>query len=227
MTSLKYVHTENATWKSIITSLSGKVGGRCWYQAVVLHTPVHTMLNKGTPVCAKPWRLAPECLKIAKQEFCLAHFRTNLSQDIATEITDLLINHPAENPYDVLKETLITRTIHSEQQQLQQLHSAEDLGDQKHTQLLRKMQQLIGDKAEAMDPSHLKGLFIQRLPSNIRMILASTAKGSNYLQELAEMADSVMEVISPSIAMVAPPQTTELGKLKTEVASLRRQLSDL
>ena len=77
-----------------------------------------------------------------------------------------------------------------------------------------------------MDPSLLKGLFIQRLPSNIRMNLASTAKGSN-LQELAAMADSVMKVISPSIATMATPQTTELGELKTKVASLRRQLLDL
>ena len=56
--------------------------------------------------------------------------------------------------------------------------------------------------------------------------MASTAKGSNLL-EVAEMADSVMEVISPSIAMVATPHATELGELKVEVASLRRQLSDL
>ena len=58
------------------------------------------------------------------------------------------------------------------------------------------------------------------------MILASTAKNSN-LQELAEMADSVIEVILLSIAMVATPQGTEVGELKAEVASLRRQLSGL
>ena len=77
-----------------------------------------------------------------------------------------------------------------------------------------------------MDLYLLRGLFIQRLLSNVRMILASTANGSN-LQELAEMADSVMEVISPSIATMATPQTTELGEIKAEVASLRRQLLDL
>ena len=88
------------------------------------------------------------------------------------------------------------------------------------------MQQLLGGKAEAMDPSILEGLFIQQLPSNIGMILASTAKGSNLLK-LAEMADSVMEVISPSIATVATPQATELGELKVEVARLRRRLLDL
>ena len=58
------------------------------------------------------------------------------------------------------------------------------------------------------------------------MILALTAKRSN-LQQLAEMADSVLEVISPYIAMVATPQTTESGELKAKVASLRRQLLHL
>ena len=90
----------------------------------------------------------------------------------------------------------------------------------------QKMQQLLGEKAEAMDWSLLRGLFLQRHPSNARMNLASKAEGSS-LQELAEMADSMMEVISPSIATVAMPQGTEVGELKAEEASLRRQLSDL
>ena len=83
------------------------------------------------------------------------------------------------------------------------------------------MLQVLGDKAEAMDPFLFRGLSLQQLPSNVRMILASTAKGSNIL-ELAEMDGSVMEVISPSIATVATSQTTDLGELKAEVASLRR-----
>ena len=91
------------------------------------------------------------------------------------------------------------------------LLSAEDLGDQKPTCLLRKMQQLLSDKPEAMDPSP-QGTFLQRLASNFRMILVSTANGSN-LQELAEMADSVMEIISLSIMMVATPQALSLENL--------------
>ena len=58
------------------------------------------------------------------------------------------------------------------------------------------------------------------------MILVSTVKGSSLLQ-LAEMVDSMMEVISPSIATVATSQTTLVKELKAEVASLRRKLSDL
>ena len=44
---------------------------------------------------------------------------------------------------------------------------------------------------------------------------------------LAEMANSVMEVISPSFATMVTPQTTELRELMAEVASLKRQISNL
>ena len=75
-----------------------------------------------------------------------------------------------------------------------------------------------------MDPSRLRQLFLQRLLINVRRILVSTAKGS-MLQELAEMADRVMEVISPSIVMVAtPPAISEVGQLQAEVARLEKQL---
>ena len=68
------------------------------------------------------------------------------------------MNPPEGNPYDVLKEILIKRTTLSEQQQLQQLLSTEVLGNQKPTHLLCKMQQLLGEKANAMDPSLLSAL---------------------------------------------------------------------
>ena len=35
------------------------------------------------------------------------HVLANLSQEIGTEVRDVLMNPPAENPYDGLKETLI------------------------------------------------------------------------------------------------------------------------
>ena len=43
------------------------------------------------------------------------HVLANFSQEIATEVRDLLMIPPTENPYNVLKETLIKRTTLSEQ----------------------------------------------------------------------------------------------------------------
>ena len=53
------------------------------------------------------------------------------------------------------------------------------------------MQQLLGDKATTIDLSFLRELFIQRLPPNVRMVLASTDKMT--LTKLAELADKVVE----------------------------------
>ncbi|ETW97053.1 MAG: hypothetical protein ETSY2_45280 [Candidatus Entotheonella gemina] len=100
---------------------------------------------------------------------------SSLSPDIATEVRDLLLKPPADDPYDTLKAELIKCTAASEQRKLQQLISGEELGDRKPTQLLRRMQQLLGDHTAEANTTFLRALFLQRLPSNVRMVLASTA----------------------------------------------------
>ena len=68
----------------------------------------------------------------------------SLSLEFTTEVRNLLLKPPSENQYDVLKTQLVKRTAASEQRKLQQL--IEELSDRKPTQLLRRMQQLLGDK---------------------------------------------------------------------------------
>ncbi|XP_064469864.1 uncharacterized protein LOC135384596 [Ornithodoros turicata] len=110
----------------------------------------------------------------------------------AIEVRDIILQRPEENPYDKLKMALINRTSESERRRLQQLLSAEDIGDRKPTQLLRRMQQLLGDKAASFDETFLRELFLNRLPSSVQMILAS-AEGSS-LDALARMADNIIDV---------------------------------
>ena len=61
------------------------------------------------------------------------------------------------------------------------------------------MQQLLGDHAGITDSTFLRELFLQRLPSNVRMVL----------EELAELADKITEVAAPTIAATtASPLST-------------------
>ena len=86
------------------------------------------------------------------------------------------------------------------------------------------MQQLLGDKANSTDAAFMRELFLQRLPSNVRMVLASMPDTGN-ITELAQFADKVMEVASPSVSSITT--TTELDQLRQEVAELKTMLKSL
>ncbi len=55
------------------------------------------------------------------------------------------------------------------------------------------MQLLLGD-CPGFDTSFLRELFLQRLPPNVRMVLASTPEGT-AIDQLAEMADKIMRLL--------------------------------
>ena len=157
---------------------------------------------------------------ITSQKTKFEYLVSSLSPEVATEVRDLLLRPPAENPYDRLKAELVKRTAASEQRRLQQLISGEELGDRKPTQLLRRMEQLLGDTAAEANQGFLRELFLQRLPSNVRMVLASG--GSTLtLKALADMADKVIEVSSPTISAVqAQPGNSDVSKLQEQVTKL-------
>ena len=198
-------------------------------QATVAATALNIKLPPFWPADPEVWfvqveaRFATKRLHSQKSRF--EYVVASLSPEIAAEVRDLLLTPPEVNPYDALKQQLIKRTADSEQRRLQQLFRAEELGDRKPTQLLRRMQQLLGTRA-GLDNSFLKELFLQRLPANVRMVLASTSTTS--LEELAELADRVVEVASPTVATIQPPQpVSELEELRAEIAKLQATVRSL
>ena len=157
---------------------------------------------------------------ITSQKTRFEYVISSLSPEIACEVRDLLIKPPEENPYDTLKAELVKRTAASEQRKLQQLLGGEELGDRKPTQLLRRMQQLLGDHLGPIpDNAFLKELFLQRLPANVRMVLASTDP-STELPKLADMADKIMEVATPPTIAATSTAASEVQQLKDEVTRL-------
>ena len=156
---------------------------------------------------------------ITVQKTKFEHIVASLSPEYATEVRDLILHPPATDAYDALKTELIKRTTASEQRRLQQLFSSEELGDWTPSQLLRRMKQLLGDKAATADPSFLRELFLQRLPPAVRMVLASAKEDD--LDKLASLADRVAEVATPSVSVI------ETSQLSAEVEQLRAEITDL
>lgn len=168
--------------------------------------------------------------RITSEKTRFDYIIASLSPEVATEIRDLILKPPDTTPYKVLREQLIRRTAASEQRRLQQLFNSEELGDRKPTQLLRRMQQLLGDRASLTDSTFLRELFLQRLPPNVRMVLASTSATAT-LEEIAELADKVVEVAAPTVAAASAPPfpelLTEIEQLRAEVQKLQTSVQHL
>ncbi|XP_064475841.1 uncharacterized protein LOC135389740 [Ornithodoros turicata] len=135
----------------------------------------------------------------------------------AAEVRDIIMAPPATGAYDKIKEELVRRTS-SEQRRLQQLITAEELVDRKPFQLLRRMQQLLDDRATSTNTSILRELFLQRLPSNVRIILISSE--DIPIEGLAQLAGKIMDNMSPM-----PPSA--LSSVSTEQSKLARPRADL
>ena len=145
---------------------------------------------------------------------------STLPPDIAEEVSDVITSPPSQDKYNTLKIAVIKRFTDSQQKKLQQLLNAEELGDRKPTQLLRKMKSLIGT-SNAVGEDLLKQLWMQRLPNNIQVVLTSQRMD---LDKLAELADQIMDVTSPSASAINNQSTSEVELLRKEIESLRKQL---
>ena len=151
----------------------------------------------------------------------------SLSPEFAIQVRDLILRIPDTTPYDTLKRQLITRTALPEQQHLQQLLSSTKLGDQRLTQLLRRMQQLLGGGAADADAKLLRELLLQRLPGNVRMVLASFGD-TKILDELAELGDNIIAAGPPGVSGVTQPEPSrEVEELRSELSQLRERVSAL
>ena len=143
----------------------------------------------------------------------------SLSPEYASEVRDIILHPPESRPYDRFREQLVKRTGTSAQRRLQQLLTTEELGDRKPSQLLRRMQLLLGDRAADTDDALVRELFLQRLPANVRVVLAS-APDTTSLDDLAQLADCVVDAAPPTIAGVTAPPQQEVEQLRAEVSRL-------
>ncbi|XP_064462478.1 uncharacterized protein LOC135373151 [Ornithodoros turicata] len=166
-----------------------------------------------------PLRLPP--FSLSKSGYILAH----LPLEAAAEVRDLIIRPLAEHPYDTLRDELKRRTALSSENRIRQLLTSEEVGDRRATQLLCRMRELAGNPTA--EDTLLHELFLQRLPHNIRMILASTEHAS--LDDQAKMADCILDLAGHPVPGAVPnlAPTTAASSADPTIAMLTASLHQL
>lgn len=151
-----------------------------------------------------------------------------LQQADIQQISDILLNPPPTGKYLALKERLMSVYQESESLQLQKLLSGQELGDQKPSQLLRRMRDLGGTMVQ---DDALRVLWLKQMPTSVRTVLSINKESS--LETLATMADKMLEQLQePQINAIGTSSdqtqdakmdllTKQIEKLTLEVAELR------
>ena len=153
---------------------------------------------------------------------------TSLSPKVATEIRDLILKPPEATPYMVLNSSFAAR-LHQNNAAFSKCSTPRSLGiTNLHNCYAECSNCLV--TASTTDNTFLRKLFLQRLPSKVRMVLASTST-TGTLEELAELADKVVEVAAPTDAATSaspcPKIITEIEQLWAEVQKLQTSVRQL
>ncbi|KAI5718458.1 hypothetical protein M8J77_021475 [Diaphorina citri] len=138
------------------------------------------------------------------------HIVASLDSEVAETVSDLICKPLSNQPYTDLKNRLITQFSKSEQTKLRLLQELE-LGDRKPSVLLQHMRALSGNN---MSDTFLKSLFVQRMPSQFRPILAANINLD--IDALAKMADQTIDFSSLMVQELdnnSPATTTSQEQL--------------
>lgn len=144
------------------------------------------------------------------------HVVAAVESDILNSVHDLILKPPEKDKYSTLKKRLIEIHSESESSKIRTLLQGLELGDQRPSYLLTRMRELAGSH---FSDDLLKSLWLTRLPNNIQIILAAS---NEDLSRLAEMADKIIELVTPSYIHEANANISQ-----TSTISLERQVADL
>lgn len=155
-----------------------------------------------------------------------------LEKEDIEQICDLLYEPPAERYYSIIKERLISVYEESDGKQLQKLLSDMDLGDQKPSQLLRRMRTLARNK---VPDSTLRLMWMNLLPPHVHsvIIVSNAISNDTALDELAKLADKMLEQNRQVSTIASVSSSTRQGKhvdiqfLADEIRKLHLEVAEL
>lgn len=148
-----------------------------------------------------------------------------LNKEVIQQVADILADPPEIGKFDTLKTRLLEIYEESESRQIQKLISEMELGDQRPSQLLRRMRELARSK---INDETLTILWQGHLPSSVRAVLAVTA--TKDLDKLAIIADRIMETYKPAgIAEVTQnaPSSSSSTDTQAAISALSAEIAKL
>lgn len=157
---------------------------------------------------------------------------SQLEQQYAAEVQDIVVAPPEVNAYERLKSELIRRVSASQEERIRQVLTQEDIGDRRPSQYLRHLRSKI-DSGTVPD-NLLRTIWSSRLPPSVKAIIASQSEMP--LDAVAELADKVLDAVTPaphvvSAAQCASTATTvtraDYDALAARVDQLTQQISQL
>lgn len=130
-----------------------------------------------------------------------------LDTAVISQVSDLVMNPPAQGKYELLKQRLQERFADSEEQRFRKLLSSVDLGDRKPSHLWREMRELAGNNN--FNEQVLRSLWMQRLPTQSQAIL-SAEEGN--MERILTLAYRIHEIFGSrqvaAVSVQAPPTLT-------------------
>lgn len=145
-----------------------------------------------------------------------------LKEQDLRHITDLLKKPPSSSKYEAVKRRLIATYEETDVQNYEKLIGGQELGDQKPTQLLRRIRDL---GTGILTEEGLRIHWMKQMPAHIRTVLAINTETS--LDTLAVMADRMLDV-APTAAMAPVSCTDQLeSELSRQIAELAAKVDAL
>lgn len=161
---------------------------------------------------------------------------TSLPYELQREL-DVALAYESEDEYKEFKNLLLAATALPAQKRINQLISAEELGDRKPSVFLRHLKTLAGSQAD--NEEFIKPLFLKRLPPSISQILASMSQSN--VDELARSADAIIQYQTDSLGSInayGGPQRhdptnqnkvveDQLRFIRTTMTNIAEQINDI
>lgn len=163
-----------------------------------------------------------ETRRIVSEKTRYHYVVASIESEILAQVSDVITNPPAENPYTALKNSLLERFADSAEKRIKKLLREMSLGDKRPSYLLREMKDLAGAK---LSDEWLKSLWIQHLPQQTQAILYVS---NDDLSKQAILADKICEITDPATSAVnSVSDKNRFSQLEKQIAALTTKIDQL